>query len=296
MLKKRTRSVGSKNSLMSDSQSLPISPSSSLNKPSVSSLFPSPGLFRSFSSKGFADNEAAMSPTSILETKNLSSFGNLLHSDRHPKKPTASTESKHHPWDHGGSEPIGLGIVDALNEEKATEFSKPERRMVLFGSQLKIQIPSICSTEMPNSPVEFGVKNRDSQLAVFSPSRRSLGHEIFVSSPRFFTGSISMSEVELSEEYTCVISHGPNPKTTHIFDNLIVESCAAESTIATKEGSSTPNHQYPSDDFLTFCHGCKKILGQGTDIFMYRGEKAFCSIECRYNEILIDEEVADSSH
>ncbi|KAJ0491775.1 putative Zf-FLZ domain-containing protein [Helianthus annuus] len=41
-------------------------------------------------------------------------------------------------------------------------------------------------------------------------------------------------------------------------------------------------------DFLSCCNLCKKKL-HGLDIFMYRGEKAFCSEECRYQQISIDE-------
>ncbi|KAF2284218.1 hypothetical protein GH714_019953 [Hevea brasiliensis] len=86
-------------------------------------------------------------------------------------------------------------------------------------------------------------------------------------SPRVFTGCLSASEMELSEDYTCVISYGPNPRTTHIFDDCIVESCCgivgysdsrAETTGFLGDGSS-----YSSENFLSFCYACKKNLGQG---------------------------------
>jgi hypothetical protein len=44
-------------------------------------------------------------------------------------------------------------------------------------------------------------------------------------SSRIFMGCLSAIEMELSEDYTCVISHGPNHKTTDIFEDYIVESC-----------------------------------------------------------------------
>ncbi|KAK8933831.1 hypothetical protein KSP39_PZI015399 [Platanthera zijinensis] len=139
--------------------------------------------------------------------------------------------------------------------------------MVLLGSRLKIKIPSLqsnssCpagSVESPRTPIEFGIKNKNSKLALHSPAGLN---------PKLFTGSISPREMELSEDYTCVISYGPNPKKTHIFDNYVVES---------------------SEDFLSFCHGCRKSLGQGKDIFMYRGERAFCSDECRQIEMMSDD-------
>ncbi|KAJ7548082.1 hypothetical protein O6H91_08G116700 [Diphasiastrum complanatum] len=44
-----------------------------------------------------------------------------------------------------------------------------------------------------------------------------------------------------------------------------------------------------SMDFMEACFLCKRHLGQGRDIYMYKGDKAFCSDECRYQQIVIDE-------
>lgn len=259
-----------------------------------------------------------MSPTSILETKPFSAIGNPFFTDRNQRRPikdaiapTTANQSRHHPWDNGDSKAIGLGLVDALNTEKIDkQASKPESRMVLFGSQLKIQIPPIQSSsispsgsvESPRSPIEFGIKTKNSQLALYSPARRSpmgstnMEADMLTSSPCLFTGCLSPSEMELSEDYTCVISHGPNPRTTHIFDNCIVESCGDGFVALKKENRSLADHSgYNSHDFLSFCHACRKNLGQGKDIFMYRGEKAFCSRECRYQEMLFDEEMEKCS-
>eukprot|EP00268_Persea_americana_P052225 TRINITY_DN58411_c0_g1_i1.p1 TRINITY_DN58411_c0_g1~~TRINITY_DN58411_c0_g1_i1.p1 ORF type:complete len:246 (+),score=34.28 TRINITY_DN58411_c0_g1_i1:319-1056(+) len=41
-------------------------------------------------------------------------------------------------------------------------------------------------------------------------------------------------------------------------------------------------------DFLSSCYLCRKKL-HGKDIYMYRGEKAFCSTECRNRQIVSDE-------
>ncbi|CAK9185653.1 unnamed protein product [Ilex paraguariensis] len=41
------------------------------------------------------------------------------------------------------------------------------------------------------------------------------------------------------------------------------------------------------DDFLKNCLKCKKNL-EGIDTYMYRGDAAFCSDECRDEEILAD--------
>ncbi|KAM0936334.1 putative Zf-FLZ domain-containing protein [Dioscorea sansibarensis] len=41
--------------------------------------------------------------------------------------------------------------------------------------------------------------------------------------------------------------------------------------------------------FLKACGLCKRRLGPGRDIFMYRGEMAFCSLECRQQQMNYDE-------
>ncbi|XP_010508268.1 PREDICTED: uncharacterized protein LOC104784870 [Camelina sativa] len=41
--------------------------------------------------------------------------------------------------------------------------------------------------------------------------------------------------------------------------------------------------------FLESCSLCRKHLGLNSDIFMYRGDKAFCSKECREEQIESDE-------
>ncbi|KAM0973817.1 hypothetical protein ACFX2I_016970 [Malus domestica] len=121
-----------------------------------------------------------------------------------------------------------------------------------------------------------------------------------IGSSNGFLGSLSASEIELSEDYTCVISHGAKPKKTHIFGDCILE-CHSEDVNNfgkneereigfTRPGSSLDNFgHYPLDNFLSFCYYCNKKLEEGKDIYIYRGEQAFCSLSCRSEEILIDE-------
>ncbi|KAH7289805.1 hypothetical protein KP509_30G019400 [Ceratopteris richardii] len=45
--------------------------------------------------------------------------------------------------------------------------------------------------------------------------------------------------------------------------------------------------------FLENCHFCKRRLKPGRDIFIYRGDSAFCTEECRQRQILKDEMRAD---
>ncbi|XP_047077555.1 FCS-Like Zinc finger 15-like [Lolium rigidum] len=47
--------------------------------------------------------------------------------------------------------------------------------------------------------------------------------------------------------------------------------------------------------FLQRCFLCHKDLAENNDIYMYRGDKAFCSVECRCRQIFIDEDAGSSS-
>lgn len=42
-------------------------------------------------------------------------------------------------------------------------------------------------------------------------------------------------------------------------------------------------------DFLRACFLCKRRLIPGRDIYMYRGDSAFCSLECRQQKMIQDE-------
>lgn len=42
-------------------------------------------------------------------------------------------------------------------------------------------------------------------------------------------------------------------------------------------------------DFLSVCFFCKGCLTNGNDLYMYKGNEAFCSVECRYQQIVLDE-------
>ncbi|CAN4127856.1 unnamed protein product [Withania somnifera] len=122
-----------------------------------------------------------------------------------------------------------------------------------------------------------------------------------VSSNTSLVGSISASDIELSEDYTCVKTRGPNAKVTHIFCDCILgchngdlpnfcENEYEKTVLPEVTDSSEVLTSFPSSDFLRFCYSCKKKL-DGEDIYMYRGERAFCSLDCRSEAILIDEEM-----
>ncbi|KAJ3673589.1 hypothetical protein LUZ60_005581 [Juncus effusus] len=290
MLRKRSRSVGNnRQSISTDTNNNTTSvsslSSSNNNKPSSPSIFSYSRLFSGLSPKtsstinGPETEHFSMSPTSTLES--IIPFSKITNPPwfHSPNSPSTIRETKH----KTPTKPIGLGLIDALKEEDSnckTSISK-----------LKIQVPPF-SQSYPISPtthhIEFGVKNKSSQLAFCSPIDKS---------PVGSNGCLSPRDIELlSEDYTCIISHGPNAKTTHIFDNRVVENPGTELGFTVplrcdsdwiSSGGDLSRRE--SDDFLSFCHACNKDLGHGSDIFIYRGERAFCSSECRYEEMLFDE-------
>ncbi|XP_050870301.1 FCS-Like Zinc finger 15 isoform X2 [Lathyrus oleraceus] len=46
--------------------------------------------------------------------------------------------------------------------------------------------------------------------------------------------------------------------------------------------------------FLELCFLCRKRLLPGKDIYMYKGDRAFCSVECRCKQIFMDEEESNN--
>ncbi|CAA7034744.1 unnamed protein product [Microthlaspi erraticum] len=46
------------------------------------------------------------------------------------------------------------------------------------------------------------------------------------------------------------------------------------------------------DDFLRACSLCNQNLCHRRDIYMYRGDNAFCSLECREKQIKLDKRKA----
>ncbi|CAN6456304.1 unnamed protein product [Victoria cruziana] len=111
--------------------------------------------------------------------------------------------------------------------------------------------------------------------------------------------ALSASEIELSEDYTCVITHGPNPKTKHIYGDCILEEnfmfeipAGSKPDKISSDVTSPGCEPFQVDDFLSICCACKKKLVQGEEIYI--GDKAFCSAECRAGEMIMDEGIEDS--
>ncbi|KAJ6904312.1 hypothetical protein NC651_021445 [Populus alba x Populus x berolinensis] len=59
---------------------------------------------------------------------------------------------------------------------------------------------------------------------------------------------------------------------------------------ATASLPSYRNCSLPVPAFLEQCFLCGQKLLPGKDIYMYKGDRAFCSVECRCRQIFMDEE------
>ncbi|XP_066398637.1 FCS-Like Zinc finger 8-like [Miscanthus floridulus] len=171
-----------------------------------------------------------------------------------------------------GGNAAAAGLAGVLvAEEEAERGSSKNNRRVLLGMRLRVQLPPPPPPpnrgpgggggDLPGSPIEFGVKNRDAQLALLSPVQRS---PLSSSAARL----ARRSEVEelAGEDYTCVIAHGPNPKMTHIFEDRVVESRADAGACCFLSSS---------------CSGCNKDAA----LLLKRGERELCSNQ--WNEGLL---------
>lgn len=257
LIRNRSRAV-TKPPLMADHTS---SSQPSTNARTIpNSLFASP-KFRDFTNKCLSGTEHSLrSPTSTLDSKALSlspfgfginPFSYANNTSQNDRSSTAKIETKS----------IGLALLGALEDEPFHDNSaEPNKGNVLFGTQLRVKVPPLPPSTAFSDPFEsqtcaddFGTKTKDSQNSGIYNTKESPTEVV--------DEVLSLSEMELSEEYTCVISHGPNPKTIHIFNNCIVESYCS---------LPQQNSRYASANFLSFCYTCKKHLDQTKDIFIYR--------------------------
>lgn len=133
----------------------------------------------------------SMSPTSVLDA--AAAF-----------VPGTGGVGKRRPWrarDNGG-------LADALD---CSDQQQQERVVLAATSSSLVRSCSL------DRRVEFGVKNKSSWL----PLRACSGREAASPAPA------DPREIEpSSEDYTCVISRGPNPRTVHIFGDRVVEGGA----------------------------------------------------------------------
>ncbi|CAN4099182.1 unnamed protein product [Withania somnifera] len=144
-------------------------------------------------------------------------------------------------------------------------------------------------------------KNGETPVNKVVYNRRSLPIPVISSSKKSatFTAEFGETEMDSFEEYTIVTCRAPGNKKsyTKIYgdrskrENLTEfqgRKCNRPSVFNISPANTGSFPAYPDSDFLSSCHLCQKKL-HGKDIYMYRGEKAFCSTDCRYRQIMMDE-------
>ncbi|MED6185745.1 hypothetical protein PIB30_060084 [Stylosanthes scabra] len=302
------------------------------------SIFNAPLVFVGMGQRGVLDSDSVKSPTSPLDFTWISNLGNPF-----VRTPRSSLHEgkQQRIWDCNNK--VGLGIIDSLELEdnNCSEFSgkflfSSENKNPSLTPQMIINTQN-CTTFVDSVKVSKSLPTDFCKLpyAKNDSDSKDIGSNGAIYPPHFIGGSknsntfppgelasnpasicssdeyvkfLSPSEVENSEDYTCVISHGPNPKTTHIFCDCILETHSNDfknhyneeedkgvSFMVDNNMLPTPI-QYSSGDFLSICYHCNKKLKEGEDIYIYRGEESFCSLACREAEITMDEARQESSN
>ncbi|KAF3456248.1 hypothetical protein FNV43_RR00898 [Rhamnella rubrinervis] len=76
-------------------------------------------------------------------------------------------------------------------------------------------------------------------------------------------------------------------KTTMMINKPSSSLSSSSSSLSQSDFSESP---CLTPTFLDHCFLCNQKLLPGNDIYMYKGDRAFCSVECRYRQIFMDEE------
>lgn len=258
--------------------------------------------------KSPSDYETAWSPTSPLDFRVFSSLGNPF-GKSFSSRPIRKVHQKS--WDSGK---VGLSIVDSLDDHHIDSsrivLPSPDSKNIIFGSLMRSGKPK-CQKPHPPYPMveDFHVLSQPF-AKIFTPKDGIPIFDVVELDGSYYSGARDISvnnnacqvikqtpislnghienDIEISEDYTCVISHGPNPKTTHFYGDQVLESVERNGMkkgyCGNKKESlfviapldlTTPIDMIPSSDFLSFCWSCSKKLGKGKDIYMYRYSISF---------------------
>ncbi|KAL0724478.1 hypothetical protein Bca4012_039077 [Brassica carinata] len=214
-------------------------------KPITSSapLFSIPRFLISKDSDG-----AGRSPTSPLD---FTLFSGLF-SPRSPAAPPPSSPRFAH-RNRWACDKVGLSLLSSSVGEEEGLFNivlAPRIKPRMFGLKSNslpknYAPPSSMSSDTDPLPCDSvtGVEEEHD-----SP-RRSSSSPMDIISSQAYSRSLSAREMALSEDYTCIISHGPNPKTTHIFGDCILDCDPKE--LETKD--ETEKTEGDDDSFICLC-------------------------------------------
>ncbi|KAK3220601.1 hypothetical protein Dsin_014571 [Dipteronia sinensis] len=69
--------------------------------------------------------------------------------------------------------------------------------------------------------------------------------------------------------------------------NIVIKPTLIKHSSSKPSSSASQTHQYSC--FLKSCFLCNKNLSLDKDVYMYRGDQGYCSIECRNRQIILDD-------
>ncbi|KAF8104912.1 hypothetical protein N665_0165s0002 [Sinapis alba] len=98
-------------------------------------------------------------------------------------------------------------------------------------------------------------------------------HQVQMLSPR-------KSKLVTVDEHRQQVHHGLSDQ------RLLAMMVSPRGTTQRRHSEDYSTH---AGDFLRCCSLCTRHLVPGRDIYMYRGDRAFCSLECRQQQITVDE-------
>ncbi|KAF7029700.1 hypothetical protein CFC21_041383 [Triticum aestivum] len=221
-------------------------------------FFRVPDLLVKLSTKCLIELDAVRSPTSPLDLKLFTGLATRSPRSSFLDAGAASQNQKILLGDR-----VGLGLVDSLSDENnPTPLGS---RKVLLGSEMRIT-DNLTLKNSSTAPNQAGLlEQKDENMS------------------DGLNGSImSLDDIVNSEDYTCVVTRGPNPRTTHIFGDRVFEF-QAEQLMPDEGGCEESLAPHLNGDTMSFCCFCGDKLKEGKDIYIYQGDKAFCSMECREN-------------
>jgi hypothetical protein len=203
-------------------------------------FFRVPDLLVKLSTKCLIELDAVRSPTSPLDLKLFTGLATKSPRSSFLDAGAASQNQK-----------VGLGLVDSLSDEKnPTPLGS---RKVLLGSEMRIT-DSLTRKNSSAAPIQPGVVELKDE---------NMGDGLNSS-------YMSLDDIVNSEDYTCVVSRGPNPRTTHIFGDRVFEFQGEQ--LMHGEGGCEESVVPPlkGDNTMSFCCFCREKLKEKEDIYMYQ--------------------------
>ncbi|XP_006644331.1 FCS-Like Zinc finger 11-like isoform X2 [Oryza brachyantha] len=216
-------------------------------------FFRVPDLLVKLSTKCLIEMDSVRSPTSPLDLKFFPGLGT--------KSPRSSFLDANQNQKILLGDRVGLGLVDSLT---ADDSSTPlGSRKVLLGSEMRIT-DNLTSKNSFTAPVEVEVVDQKDE-SMYDELKGSF---------------MSLDDILNSEDYTRVVSRGPNPRTTHFFGDRVLEF-EGEQLMPDENKREESLLPHLKEGMMSFCCLCGEELKEGKDIYIYQGDKAFCSMECR---------------